>query len=79
MAQPEVTTGDLEATVAGHVAAVRAAAARVVAFPEMSLTGYAPDAPSVALDDPALAPLVEICIEAGARPGGSPDHRGRRA
>ena len=65
VAQPEVTIGDLEATVATHVAAVRAAAARVVAFPEMSLTGYALDAPAVALDDPALAPLVEVCVEAG--------------
>jgi predicted amidohydrolase len=63
-AQPAVTTGDLEATVA-HVAAVRAAAARVVAFPEMSLTGYAVDAPSIAPEDPALAPLVAVCAEAG--------------
>lgn len=65
VAQPVVTAGDLDATVAAHVAAVRAAAARVVAFPEMSLTGYALDAPSVALDDPALAPLVAACAEAG--------------
>lgn len=65
VAQPEVTTGDLEATVAAHVAAVRAAAARVVAFPELSLTGYAVDAPVVDPDDPALAPLVLACAEAG--------------
>jgi predicted amidohydrolase len=65
VAQPAVSTGDLEATVASHVAAVRAAAARVVAFPELSLTGYGVDAPSIALDDPALAPLVAVCAEAG--------------
>ncbi|HEU5152489.1 MAG TPA: carbon-nitrogen hydrolase family protein [Iamia sp.] len=65
VAQPAVTTGDLEATVTAHVAAVRAAAARVVAFPEMSLTGYALDAPAVAVDDPRLAPLVGACGEAG--------------
>lgn len=65
VAQPAVTTGDLDATVLAHVAAVRAAAARVVAFPELSLTGYAVDAPTVALDDPALDPLVTVCAEAG--------------
>ncbi|HMJ76579.1 MAG TPA: carbon-nitrogen hydrolase family protein [Iamia sp.] len=65
-AQPVVTAGDLEATVAAHVAAVRMAAARVVVFPEMSLTGYVLDAPSVALDDPALEPVVDACAEAGA-------------
>ncbi|HEX7135342.1 MAG TPA: carbon-nitrogen hydrolase family protein [Iamia sp.] len=65
VAQPAVTAGDLEVTVAAHVAAVRAAVARVVAFPEMSLTGYAIDAPSIALDDPALDPLVAVCASAG--------------
>lgn len=65
VAQPAVTSGDLGATVASHVAAVRAAAARVVAFPEMSLTGYALDAPSIAVDDPVLAPLVAACASGG--------------
>lgn len=65
VAQPVVTAGDLEETVASHVGAVRAAAARVVVFPEMSLTGYRLDAPDIALDDPALIPLVEACAEAG--------------
>jgi predicted amidohydrolase len=78
-AQPVVTADDLEATVAAHVAAIRAAAARVVVFPELSLTGYRFDAPDIALDDPALTPLVEACAEAGtvalvgapvAEPGG---------
>jgi predicted amidohydrolase len=66
VAQPAVTAGDLDETVASHVGAVRAATARVVVFPEMSLTGYRLDAHDVALDDPALAPLVEACAEAGA-------------
>jgi predicted amidohydrolase len=44
---------------------VRDAAARVVAFPEMSLTGYELDAPVLALDDPRLAPLVEACADTG--------------
>jgi len=84
VAQPVVTAGDLEATVAAHVGAVRLAAARVVVFPEMSLTGYVLDAPSVALDDPALGPLVDVCAEAGALalvggPVAGPDGRDRNA
>ena len=83
-AQPVVIAGDLEDTVAAHVAAVRAAAARVVVFPEMSLTGYSLDAPTVALDDPLLVPLVEVCAEGGAlalvgAPVAGPDGRDRIA
>ncbi len=65
VAQPAVADGDVEATVAAHVALVRAAAARVVVFPELSLTGYALDAPVVDPDDPVLHPLVEACTETG--------------
>lgn len=65
VAQPVVVDGDLEATVAAHVAVVRAATARVVAFPELSLTGYAVDAPVVDPADPVLEPLVLACVEAG--------------
>lgn len=65
VAQPSVTADDLERTIDAHVAAVRAAAARVVAFPEMSLTGYAIDAPSIDVGDPVLAPLVAACASAG--------------
>ncbi|QYG95332.1 carbon-nitrogen hydrolase family protein [Iamia sp. SCSIO 61187] len=66
VAQPLVVAGDLGATVAAHAAAVRQAAARVVAFPEMSLTGYDLDAAPVAADDPALGPLVAACAATGA-------------
>jgi predicted amidohydrolase len=37
----------------------------VVVFPELSLTGYELDAPALAVDDPALAPLVEACAATG--------------
>lgn len=65
-AQPAIIPGDLDATVAAHADAVRAAGARLVAFPELSLTGYLPDAPLVDPDDPRLAPLVAACAEADA-------------
>ena len=61
VAQPRVEPYDVAVNAARHAAAVRAAAARVVVFPEMSLTGYELDAPTVEPDDPRLAPLVEAC------------------
>lgn len=35
-------------------------------FPELSLTGYELDVPAVALDDPALEPVIEACAATGA-------------
>ena len=61
VAQPRVEPFDVAVNAARHAAAVRAATARVVIFPEMSLTGYELDAPTVAPDDPRLAPLIEAC------------------
>jgi len=65
-AQPAVVAGDLAATVAAHAAAVRASGARLVVFPELSLTGYDLDAPALDPADPALLPLVDACRDAGA-------------
>jgi predicted amidohydrolase len=45
---------------------VRSASARVVVFPELSLTGYELDAPAIGADDPRLAPIVEACAGTGA-------------
>jgi predicted amidohydrolase len=60
-AQPRCIGGDVRANAVEHTAAIRSAGARVVVFPELSLTGYELDAPSVSADDPALDPLVEAC------------------
>ncbi|MEU5910333.1 carbon-nitrogen hydrolase family protein [Micromonospora sp. NPDC047527] len=65
MAQPPCVPLDVEENARAHAAAVRAARARVVVFPELSLTGYELDGPVVSVDDPRLAPLVEACAEAG--------------
>lgn len=45
---------------------VGAAGARVVVFPELSLTGYELDAAPVDPSDPRLAPLVAACTATGA-------------
>jgi predicted amidohydrolase len=63
VAQPVCHPGDLEANVLAHATAIRAAGARLVVFPELSLTGYELDAPVVAPDDPRLAPIVDACRE----------------
>lgn len=65
-AQPPCTPYDVAANAHAHAAAVRAADARVVLFPEMSLTGYELDAPPITAADPRLAPLVAACAETGS-------------
>jgi predicted amidohydrolase len=65
VAQPKSFSGELELTVRQHTHAVKSAGARVVLFPELSLTGYELDAPALAPDDPLLAPLVEACGSTG--------------
>lgn len=64
-AQPSCVARDVEANAREHAAAVRAAGARVIVFPELSLTGYELDAPGVAVGDPRLAPLREACAATG--------------
>jgi predicted amidohydrolase len=65
VAQPACVAHDVGANAAAHASAVRSSGARVVLFPEMSLTGYELDAPALGLDDPALAPLVNACGATG--------------
>jgi predicted amidohydrolase len=64
--QPGCTAHDVAGNARVHADAVRAAGARVVVFPELSLTGYELDAAAVALDDPALESLVEACAVTAA-------------
>lgn len=64
--QPATRLHDLAGNAAAHADVVRRAGARLVAFPELSLTGYAYDAAVVDPDDPALGPLVAACSEVRA-------------
>jgi predicted amidohydrolase len=65
VAQPSCAAFDVAANAAAHAVAVVAAGARVVVFPELSLTGYELDAPPVAVADERLAPLVAACAANG--------------
>ena len=66
VAQPPCVAYDVAANAATHAATIRSAGARVVVFPELSLTGYELDAPAVTVDDPRLTPIVEACAETGS-------------
>lgn len=65
VAQPPTVAYDVAANAVEHAAAVRAAQARVVVFPELSLTGYQLDAPAITPGDSRLAPLAQACAETG--------------
>lgn len=66
VAQPTSAQYDVAANAVAHASAIRKASARVVVFPELSLTGYYLDAPVIALDDDRLAPIIEACAATGA-------------
>jgi len=66
VAQPECVAGGVAANARAHAEMVRAAEARLVIFPELSLTGYELDTPLLAAGDPRLAPLAEACAEMGS-------------
>ena len=66
VAQPPCRPYDVAVNAATHAATVLSAGARVVVFPELSLTGYELDAPAISVEDPRLAPLVEACAETGS-------------
>jgi predicted amidohydrolase len=65
VAQPLCIPGEIALTAEAHARAVRTACARVVVFPELSLTGYDFEVPTVAPDDPRLAPIVDACAQTG--------------
>jgi len=66
VAQPLCLPYDVAANSVAHAAIVGSAGARVVVFPELSLTGYELDAAPIAPGDPRMAPIVEACAEAGS-------------
>jgi predicted amidohydrolase len=67
VAQPLIVSHDVIGNVAAHVEAVYAAyGARLVVFPELSLTGYELDAARLGADDARLRPLASACAETGA-------------
>ncbi len=65
-AQPMTEPCQVAANALEHAHAIRRARTRVVAFPELSLTGYELDAPAVDPDDPALAVIIDACDKHGS-------------
>ena len=65
VAQPPCVALDVAANARAHAAVVREAQARVVVFPELSLTGYELSAPIIDTADPRLEPLVRACADMG--------------
>ena len=61
--QPACTAMDVTANARAHADAIRAARARVVVFPELSITGYELGAPAVDPADSALRRIAEACAE----------------
>lgn len=69
VAQPPCLAHDVAANARAHAAAIRApgaAGARVVVFPELSLTGYELDAAPVSPGDERLRPIIDACADTGA-------------
>jgi hypothetical protein len=66
VAQPVLPSCDVAGSARVHATVVRAGRARVVVFPELSLTGYELDAQVITIADPRLHPIVEACAETGS-------------
>ena len=64
--QPACAALDPTANAWSHAHTIRSAQARVVVFPELSLTGYELRARAVRPDDDALAPIIAACAETGS-------------
>jgi len=79
-AQPACLALDVAGNAETHARAVLAAQARVVVFPELSLTGYELNAAPVQCDHKALTPIIEACAATGslALVGAPVEERGRR-
>ncbi len=66
VAQPRTIAFDVVSNARAHARAIHAAQARVVVFPELSLTGYELDAQIVTTQDQRIAPIVEACALTGS-------------
>lgn len=66
VAQPRCRPRDVLSNARAHANMIRSARARVVVFPELSLTGYELDAEPVSPGDQALVSIVEACAEANS-------------
>ncbi len=79
-AQPVCGAHDVAGNAEAHARVVRAAQARVVVFPELSLTEYELNAAPAGCDHDKLLPIVEACAVTGslALVGAPVQEQGRR-
>jgi predicted amidohydrolase len=66
VSQPYCVAQDVAANAVVHGQTVRAAGARIVVFPELSLTGYELEAAAIDPGDRVLEPVVQACRETGS-------------
>ena len=66
VSQPPCESLAVAQNAALHAEAIRRAGARVVVFPELSISGYELHAPSLRPDDPRLNPIARACEETGS-------------
>jgi hypothetical protein len=63
VAQPVCVPGDVAANVVAHRDVVGEADARLVVFPELSISGYVLDSPALDVTADVFAPLVGTCAD----------------
>lgn len=66
VAQPTVDAEQLSANALEHARLIKEAPASLVAFPELSFTGYSPSVAPIAIDSLLWHPIVEACAETGS-------------
>lgn len=66
VAQPLCVPYDVARNARTHAATIHEACARVVVFPELSLTGYELDSPAITVADQGLGPIIEACAATGS-------------
>jgi predicted amidohydrolase len=63
VAQPRCAAKDVRSNALEHAAVIRRVDARLIVFPELSLTGYELDAAPISIDDDALTSIIDACAE----------------
>ncbi len=66
VAQPVCIPGDVLSNAKAHANVILSAGAQFIVFPELSMTGYEPDAPALTLDDHVFGPIVDACAASGS-------------
>jgi predicted amidohydrolase len=66
VAQPPCVPYDVAVNAERHAETVLSSGARVVVFPELSLSGYELDAPAITATDPRLTPIIKACSKRGS-------------